>query len=83
MGTYRVFNIGHSEPVALMDFIQTLEKTLQRTATKTLLPMAPGDVAATYADVSALAQWTGVNPHTGIEEGIARFADWYQSYFKG
>jgi len=80
---YRVFNIGHSEPVALMDFIQTLEKILQRTATKTLLPMAPGDVAATYADVSALAQWTGVNPHTGIEEGIARFADWYQSYFKG
>ena len=80
---YRVFNIGHSEPVALMDFIQTLEAALQRPAIKTLLPMAPGDVAATFANVAALTQWTGLHPQTSLEDGIKAFADWYLSYHKG
>jgi UDP-glucuronate 4-epimerase len=80
---YKVFNIGHSEPVALLDFIGTLEHTLSRTATKTLLPMAPGDVEATFADVSALAAWTGQSPHTSLDQGIAQFVKWYTGYFKG
>jgi UDP-glucuronate 4-epimerase len=78
---YRVFNIGNSEPVPLMDFIGTLEQALGRTAVKTMLPMAPGDVAATYANVDALADWTGLRPHTPLKEGIQRFAQWYLAYY--
>jgi UDP-glucuronate 4-epimerase len=80
---YRVFNIGNSQPVALMDFISTLETCLGRRAQMTMLPMAPGDVPATYADVDKLAQWTGVTPTIGIAEGVKRFTDWYRSYFQG
>lgn len=78
---YRVFNIGHSEPVALLDFIGTLEQALGCRATLELLPMAPGDVAATYADVSALAAWTGASPTTSLQSGITAFARWYRSYY--
>jgi UDP-glucuronate 4-epimerase len=77
---YKVFNIGHSEPVQLMDFIRTLESALGVQAELDLQPMAPGDVAATFADVSALQSWTGVAPHTGLGEGIGRFVDWYRRY---
>ena len=77
---YRVFNIGNSEPVALLDFIGALEQALGRTAIKEMLPMAPGDVAATYANVDALTAWTGLRPHTSLNEGIARFAQWYLAY---
>jgi UDP-glucuronate 4-epimerase len=77
---YKVFNIGHSEPVQLMDFIGTLESALGTKAQLDLQPMAPGDVPATFADVSALQAWTGVAPHTGLDEGVARFVDWYQRY---
>ena len=77
---YKVFNIGHSEPVQLMDFIRTLESALGVKAQLDLQPMAPGDVPATFADVSALQVWTGVSPHTGLAEGVARFVDWYQRY---
>ena len=80
---YRVFNIGNSEPVELLTFISTLEACLQRQATKTLLPMAPGDVPATYANVDALTRWTGVTPKTSIEAGVKQFTDWYRSYFQG
>lgn len=79
---YKVFNIGHSEPVQLMDFIRTLESALGVTAQLDLQPMAPGDVPATYADVSALQAWTGVAPHTGLGEGIARFVAWYRQYYQ-
>lgn len=79
---YKVFNIGHSEPVQLMDFIRTLEDALGVKAQLDLQPMAPGDVPATYADVSALQTWTGVAPHTGLSEGIARFVAWYRQYYR-
>ncbi len=80
---YRVFNIGNSEPVPLMTFIQTLETALNRQARLDLQPMAPGDVAATYASTDALTDWTGVKPHTSLATGIHHFVSWYQSYFKG
>jgi UDP-glucuronate 4-epimerase len=80
---YRIFNIGNSEPVELLTFISTLEASLQCQAQKTLLPMAPGDVPATYANVDALAQWTGLTPKTSIEAGVKQFTDWYRSYFQG
>lgn len=79
---YKVFNIGRSEPVPLLDFIGTLERALGKEAVKDMQPMAPGDVAATYADVSALAAWTGQSPEVGLEDGIQRFAAWYSSYFR-
>jgi len=80
---YRIFNIGNSEPVELLTFISTLEACLQRQATKTLLPMAPGDVPATFANVDALTRWTGVTPKTSIEAGVKQFTNWYKSYFQG
>ncbi len=78
---YRVFNIGHSEPVQLMDFIRTLEAALGVTAQLDFQPMAPGDVPATFADVSALQAWTGVSPHTELATGIGRFVEWYRAYY--
>jgi UDP-glucuronate 4-epimerase len=77
---YRVFNIGHSEPVQLMDFIRTLESALGVKAQLDLRPMAPGDVPATYADVSALQAWTGVSPRTDLASGIGHFVAWYRRY---
>jgi UDP-glucuronate 4-epimerase len=79
---YRVFNIGNHQPVPLMDFIGEIEKALGRTAEKNLLPMQPGDVPATYADVQALQDWTGFTPKTTIREGISRFVAWYRDYYK-
>ncbi len=79
---YKVFNIGHSEPVQLMDFIRTLENALGVPAKLDLQPMAPGDVPATYADVKALQTWTGVAPHTGLSEGIGQFVNWYRNYHR-
>ena len=79
---YRVFYIGHSEPVALLDFIGALEGALGRQAVKDLQPMQPGDVVATYADTARLEAWTGVHPAVSIEDGVGRFVDWYRAYFK-
>jgi UDP-glucuronate 4-epimerase len=77
---YRVFNIGNQEPVALGDFIATIERSLGVEAIKEFKPMQPGDVVATHADVSALKAWTGVAPRTALADGLQRFADWYRSY---
>jgi len=79
---YRVFNIGNNNPVKLMDFIEAIEKAVGRTASKNFLPLQDGDVPATFADVSALAEWTGFTPSTGVSDGIARFVAWYRAYFK-
>ncbi len=79
---YRVFNIGSHQPVPLMDYIGAIEAALGTTAQKNLLPMQPGDVPATYADVEALEAWTGFAPKTTIQEGIARFVAWYRGYYK-
>ena len=79
---YRLYNIGNHSPVQLMDFIALIEKTLGREAKKNFLPLQPGDVPATYADVSDLAADVGFEPNTPIEEGIAQFVAWYRDYYK-
>jgi UDP-glucuronate 4-epimerase len=79
---YRVFNIGNSDPVQLMSFIEAIEAATGRVATKNFLPLQDGDVPATFADVSELIQWTGFKPGTPIREGVGRFVQWYRDYFK-
>jgi UDP-glucuronate 4-epimerase len=78
---YRVFNIGNQDPVALGDFIETIERALGVEAIKHYKPMQPGDVVATHADVSALKAWTGVSPRTPLTVGIERFVDWFKRYY--
>ena len=80
-GQARLFNIGDSRPVGLMDMIATLERALGREAAKVMKPMQPGDVPATFADVSKLKALTGYDPKVTIEEGLPRFVDWYRGYF--
>ena len=79
---YRVFNIGNNQPVQLMDFIAAIERHTGKTAEKQLMDIQPGDVPATFADVSELARWTGLQPATSIDEGVGRFVAWYRDYFK-
>jgi UDP-glucuronate 4-epimerase len=79
---YRVYNIGNDQPVQLLHFIELMERRLGRTVEKRLLPMQPGDVADTWADVSALRRDVGYAPNTSIEEGVARFVAWYREYFQ-
>ena len=78
---YRLYNIGNSEPVDLMHVIATLEAALGRKAQLELLPMQPGDVPETYADVEDLTREVGFKPATPIEEGIARFVAWYRGFY--
>lgn len=78
---HRVYNIGNSHPTKLMDFIESLEKALGRRAEKILMPMQPGDVPATWADVSALQRDFNYRPGTPIEQGIAAFVDWYRGFY--
>ena len=77
---YRLYNIGNHEPVELLKLISVLETCLGRTAEKTLMPMQPGDVAATFADVADLERDVGFAPATPIETGVARFVEWYREY---
>jgi UDP-glucuronate 4-epimerase len=79
---YKVYNIGNQQPVELMTFIQTIEKALGREAKKNFLPMQPGDVLATYADVDDLWRDVGFEPGTPLEEGIARWAEWFREYME-
>ncbi len=79
---YRIYNIGNNTPVGLMKFIEVLEDKLGRKAKKAFLPMQAGDVPATYADVSDLVAAVGFKPKTPVEEGLARFIDWYLSYYE-
>jgi len=78
---YRLYNIGNHSPVALMDFIATLERALGKEAEKNYLPMQPGDVHATYADVADLQEAVGFSPDTPLETGIEQFVDWYRAYY--
>lgn len=78
---YRLFNIGNNQPVALMDFIGSIEKALGKTAKKDLLPLQPGDVPATYADIDALSDYVDYRPATTIEHGIDQFVHWYREYY--
>ncbi len=79
---YRIYNIGNNQPVELMYFIESIEKCLGITAQKNLLPMQPGDVPITYADVSALTRDVGFKPDTSIEVGVEKFIDWYRTYYQ-
>jgi UDP-glucuronate 4-epimerase len=79
---YKIFNIGNHQPVDLLYFIELLEKNLGKKAEKKLLPLQPGDVKETYADIDALNEYVGFKPSTPIEEGIARFVKWYLAYYK-
>jgi UDP-glucuronate 4-epimerase len=79
---YRVFNIGNQEPVPLMDFIAAIERHVGKPAIKHYRDLQPGDVPATHADVSALAQWTGSRPGTSVDEGVRKFVGWYRDYFR-
>ena len=77
---YQIYNIGNNQPVELEHFISTLEKDLGRQAEKVFLPMQPGDVPATYADVDPLMRDVDFRPHTSIEYGIGKFVNWYRQY---
>jgi len=79
---HRIFNIGNHTPVELERFVEVLEAAIGRRAERRLLPMQPGDVERTYADVAALQQAVGFAPRTSIEEGLARFVAWYRTYHK-
>lgn len=78
---YRVFNIGNNEPVKLIDFIETLENALGKKAVKNYKPMQPGDVYATFADVSQLTAACGFQPKTNITTGLGHFAKWYKEFY--
>jgi UDP-glucuronate 4-epimerase len=78
---YRIFNIGNSDPVPLLDFIGCIEQALGKTAIKAFLPMQDGDVPATYADTGALRTWVGFAPSTPLATGIERFVRWYKAYY--
>ena len=78
---YRIYNIGNQRPISLLRYIEVLEQCLGRTAQKNLLPMQPGDVPDTYADVEALAREVGYRPHTPLETGVKRFVEWYLEYY--
>lgn len=79
---YRVYNIGNSQPVTLMSYIEAIEKALGMTAKKNLMPMQPGDVLETSADTEALFKAIGFKPQTSVEEGVKRFVDWYRDFYR-
>jgi UDP-glucuronate 4-epimerase len=80
---YKIYNIGNQRPVSLLRYIEVLERCLGRKAHKNLVPMQPGDVPDTWADVAALARDVGYRPSTGLEEGVKRFVEWYLGYYGG
>jgi UDP-glucuronate 4-epimerase len=80
-GEHRVYNLGNHKPEKLMDFIGIIERSLGRTAIKRLLPMQPGDVESTYADIEPARRDLGFEPVTPISEGLPRFIAWYREYY--
>lgn len=79
---YKIYNIGNNQPVELMTFIEVIEQALGKQAQKNLLPMQPGEVLCTYADVDDLVKDVGFKPMTPIKVGIQRFVEWYQDYYQ-
>ncbi len=78
---YRVYNIGNNQPVELMEFVAAIEDAIGRKAEKRMMPIQPGDVPATWADVDDLMRDTGFRPSTPIREGVRRFVEWYRAYY--
>ena len=79
---YRIFNIGNSNPVNLMDYVNAIERKTGLTAKKIFTKMQPGDVEATYANTQELERWIDFKPNTKIEEGVSLFVDWYRDFYK-
>ena len=79
---WRIYNIGNNRPVKLMHLIETLEASLGRAALKEFLPLQPGDVPSTFADIDRLTQVSGFRPSTSIEDGVAHFVSWYRSFYQ-
>lgn len=79
---YRLYNIGSNNPVELLRYIEIIEEKLEKKATKNMLPLQPGDVPATFADVKDLINDVAYKPETPIEEGIGKFIDWYREYYQ-
>ena len=79
---YRVYNIGNSAPVELMDYITALEEALGKEAEKNMMPVQPGDVLETSADTTALYDVIGFKPQTSVKEGVKNFVDWYRNFYK-
>ena len=79
---YKIYNIGNNNKVKLMDYIETIEKKLGKVAKKNFLPMQPGDVPSTYADVDDLVKDLGYKPNTSIKYGVSKFIDWYLEFYK-
>jgi UDP-glucuronate 4-epimerase len=79
---YKIYNIGNSKPVDLMDFIALIEKAIGKEAVKEMLPMQPGEVYETYADTSSLSNDTGYKPSTPLNEGVQKFLAWYLNYYR-
>jgi UDP-glucuronate 4-epimerase len=79
---YRIYNIGSHRPVKLLDFIATLEECLGLEAKKEFLPLQPGDVPCTCADIEDLVRDFGFRPQTSVREGISQFVKWYQDYYR-
>ncbi len=78
---WRIYNIGNNQPVELLYYIECLEKSLDKTTEKEMLPLQPGDVEHTFADVEALMRDTGYQPNTPIEEGVDKFIAWFKEYY--
>ena len=79
---HRVFNIGNSEPITLMQFIEAIENSLGKKAKKNFLPMQPGDVQATSADTELLEKFIDFKPNTSVDVGINKFVDWYRDFYE-
>ncbi len=77
-----IYNLGNHRPVPLLRFIELIEEALGRTAERRLMPMQPGDVAESFADIDSARRDLGYDPKTSIETGIPRFIDWYKSYHR-
>lgn len=78
---YKIYNIGNQQPVSLLRYIEVLENCLGRKAQKHMMPMQPGDLTDTWADVTALARDVGYRPATGLEQGVKHFVEWYLAYY--
>ena len=78
---YRIYNLGNHHPIDLLTFVSTIEQAIGKKAYKVFLPMQPGDVPCTYADMDDFARDFGFRPCTPIEEGLKRFVQWYREYY--
>ena len=79
---HKIFNLGNNKPIKLMDYIRIIEKACSKRANLKLLPMQPGDVLETFADIKHSTEELGFSPKTNLDEGIPRFVEWFQEYNK-